>query len=59
MVDQRFALVKTDISRFFNRLESNAALSRTPDTDQIMLEMLDRLAAWQRAWGSPLRIFNE
>jgi hypothetical protein len=59
LVEDRFHLVKKDINRLLNRLQSNAALSVNPEPDDILVEMLDRLAMWQRAWGSPLKHLDE
>ena len=71
MVDARYHLVKRDIQRFTNCLQvflmlilplkpqETAAISVLPQTDQIMVDFLDRLALWQRIWGIPIRAFNE
>ena len=48
-VEDRFGLVRQDMETYLSRLES----------DQAMVEMLERLALWQRAWGVPLKAMNE
>jgi hypothetical protein len=58
-VESRFHLVKKDINRLLNRLQSNAALAVNPEPGSILVDMLDRLATWQRAWGSPLKYLDE
>ncbi|KAK4687974.1 anaphase-promoting complex subunit 2, partial [Tremellales sp. Uapishka_1] len=59
LVAARFYLVQRDIRRFMNRLQETSAVSVVPQTNAIMVEMLERLAIWQRAWGVPLRAFND
>jgi len=54
-VESRFHLVKKDINRLLNRLQSNAALAVNPEPDSILVDMLERIAIWQRAWGNPLK----
>jgi len=49
LVEDRFHLVKKDINRLLHRLRGNAALAVNPEPDDILVEMLDRLALWQRA----------
>ncbi|EIW67008.1 hypothetical protein TREMEDRAFT_45474 [Tremella mesenterica DSM 1558] len=58
-VEDRFYLVKQDIQRYVNRLQETAAVSVVPQVETIMVEMLDRLNAWQRAWGIPLRAMRD
>jgi hypothetical protein len=39
--------------------KETTVLARLPLVEGTMAEFLDRLAAWQRAWGVPVRAFNE
>ncbi|ORY29102.1 hypothetical protein BCR39DRAFT_593973 [Naematelia encephala] len=58
-MDGRFQLVQREAMRYIHRLEESAAVSVVPQTENIITEMLERLAVWLRAWGLPLRSFNE
>ncbi|GFZ51497.1 hypothetical protein JCM24511_09264 [Saitozyma sp. JCM 24511] len=58
-VNARFFLVRRDISRYINALHETTVLARLPLVEGTMAEFLDRLAAWQRAWGVPVRAFND
>ena len=51
--------MKKDINRLLNRLQSNAALAVNPEPGSILVDMLERIAIWQRAWGNPLRHLDE
>lgn len=58
-VEARFYLVRNDVSRFLSALQETETLSATPQTQHMMVDMLERMATWQRAWGLPLRSFGE
>ncbi|WWD20956.1 hypothetical protein CI109_105434 [Kwoniella shandongensis] len=57
-VESRFHLIQRDVQRYVDRLDP-AAEEINPQIAQIMAEMLERLALWQRAWGLPLRAFQD
>lgn len=58
-MEARFYLVRNDVSRFLSALQKTETLSATPQTQHMMVDMLERMATWQRAWGLPLRSFGE
>ncbi|WVR09240.1 hypothetical protein IAU60_006304 [Kwoniella sp. DSM 27419] len=59
-VESRFELIEQDVQRYIDHMpmleeEGDQAAAVAP----VMAEMLERLAVWQRAWGVPLRAFQD
>ena len=40
-------------------LQETEALSRAPQTMEIMLEFLEKLNMWLRRWAVPMKVFGE
>ncbi|KAK8843503.1 hypothetical protein IAR55_007163 [Kwoniella newhampshirensis] len=57
-VEARFHLIQRDVQRYVDRLDA-ASEDLDPLVAQVMADMLERLALWQRAWGLPLRAFQD
>jgi hypothetical protein len=60
-VSTHFHLVERDIKRFMSQMSEAAALSVTPERQvhTIFGELLDRLGAWYRAWGLPVKMIDD
>nr|XP_018258924.1 anaphase-promoting complex subunit 2 [Kwoniella dejecticola CBS 10117]OBR81082.1 anaphase-promoting complex subunit 2 [Kwoniella dejecticola CBS 10117] len=57
-VEARFPLITRDVQRYIEKL----SLIEAEDEGQMsstMSELLERIAVWQRAWGVPLRAFQD
>ncbi|WWC73346.1 uncharacterized protein I206_107313 [Kwoniella pini CBS 10737] len=57
-VEARFYLIIQDVQKYIDRLGSLMPEDEG-EISPIMCEMLERLAVWQRAWGVPLRAFQD
>ncbi|WVQ64090.1 uncharacterized protein L199_002249 [Kwoniella botswanensis] len=56
-VESRFYLIIRDVQRYIDHL--TLVEEEDQQVGPVMIEMLERLAVWQRAWGVPLRAFHD